>query len=123
MTLVADIATILASAGVGTVGTDIFYGSMPPSPDNCVCIYQYAGSPSLAEGIDRPGVQVRIRNTSYANASSKATDVHDALHTYANTLLNGTYYMQILANQYPEGLGVDDNDRHIFVVNFSVMMR
>ena len=123
MTLVVDIATILASVGIGTTGTDLFYSQMPPSPDDSVCAYQYAGSPSLPEGISQPGVQVRIRNSDYVTGAAKAKAVHDALHGYANTLLNGTYYLQIFANQYPEALGVDDNDRHIFVVNFRVMMR
>ena len=43
--VLADIAAYLATNHLGTVGTDIFVGWMPPSPDQCTVIKPGGGPP------------------------------------------------------------------------------
>lgn len=127
MALLDEIATYLEDKNVGTVGTDLFMGFMPDKPDNCVALFEYAGEPmelTMGSGdptLERPGLQVRVRNTSYSAARSKIEDVVDAFHGLANQTLSGTRYLLIKANQSPESLGLDQNNRSEFVVNFSVL--
>ena len=41
------LADKLTTASVATVGTNLFLGMMPDSPDLCVALYEYAGAPPL----------------------------------------------------------------------------
>lgn len=122
-----EIATYLAGKNVGTVGTDIFKGFMPDQPDNMVVLFEYAGEPmelTMGEGdaiIERPGLQVRVRNKSYSAARAKIESVVGALHGLANETLGGKRYLLISANQSPESIGLDANNRSELVVNFSVL--
>lgn len=124
--LLDDIASYLASFGVGTVGTDIYKGFMPDQPDNLVALFEYAGSPTEltmcdSPTLERPGLQVRVRNISYAAGRAKIEAIVDILHGLGNTVLGSTRYLLIRANQSPESLGLDANNRSEFVVNFSVL--
>lgn len=122
--LLDDIASYLQTAGIGTVGTDIFKGEMPAEPDNCIGLFEYGGGrPEHAPGapLDRPGLQARVRNLSYPVARQKCQDIQNVLHGIHEQAINGTYYILILANQSPEPLGRDANDRMEFVQNFSVI--
>lgn len=117
-----DIATYLQAGGVGTIGTDLFKGELPPDPDNCVAIYEYAGQPPLVSvNIDRPGLQVRVRNQGYAQARAKIEQVYLLLHALANTTLSGERYLIIRAVQSPFSMGRDSNNLLELVQNFIIM--
>lgn len=119
-----DIAAYLAEQNIGTVGTSIFKGSMPDSPDNCIVVYEYAGlPPDLAldgKEIEQPGLQVRVRNKSYSAGREAIESVITALSPTANKYLSGTFYLSIIVNQSPAPLGKDAKNRHEWTVNFSV---
>jgi hypothetical protein len=120
--LLDDIATYLQSQGVGAVGTDLFNGSLPDEPDNCVALFEYAGSPpDLHWNGEYPGLQVRVRNTSYPAARAKIETVITKLHGLTETMLSDTRYLLIRANQSPESLGQDASNRVELVVNFSII--
>jgi hypothetical protein len=122
--LLDDIASYLASEGIGVVGTDLFKGQIPDSPDNCVAIFEYAGQrPETTHDnatFEHPGLQVRVRNLNYANGRQKIHDVFEVLHGLCNTNLSSTFYLSIFAIQSPESIGRDENDRVEFVQNFAV---
>ena len=90
--MLTEISAYLATQNVGTVGTDIFLGLMPDQPDNCVALFEYAGSPpDLHWNGEYPGLQVRVRNTSYAAARTKIGEIMTALHgLYEQTLSDGS---------------------------------
>ena len=90
--MLTEIGAYLATQNVGTVGTDIFLGLMPDQPDNCVALFEYAGSPpDLHWNGEYPGLQVRVRNTSYAAARTKIGEIMTALHgLYEQTLSDGS---------------------------------
>jgi hypothetical protein len=124
----ADIIARLVTAGVvSALGTDVFVGYMPSTPDNVVSVTAYGGSPPITthDGavMHRPSVQVRVRNSAQSTGWTKINSIYTALHGIANTTLNGSVYLLILANQEPQPMGIDKNGRWEFVQNFSLIKR
>lgn len=118
-----DIAAKLAAESVGTVGTDIFIGVMPDTPDDCLVLNEYGGeAPDLiGTYVERPNCQVRVRNDEYTTGRAKCASVIEALHTLGDTTLSGTRYLWVQARQSPIYLGRDEKKRHEWSVNFAVV--
>lgn len=117
-----EIGTYLQSQGTGTLGTDLFLGLMPDQPDNCIALFEYAGSPpDLHWNGEYPGLQVRVRNKSYAMARSKIGEVMEKLHGLHGQTLSGTRYLLIKARGSPEVLKRDNNNRVELFVNFEII--
>lgn len=123
--MLQDIADHLQGYGVGTQGTDLFYGSLPDAPDAAVCIYEYAGSPPeyVFEGLayENPGLQAVARAATYVAARAKIQVVMDALTAKGSVVLNGTQYGLIGPRQSPFPLGSDAQGRPILACNFDVI--
>ncbi len=144
--MLTEIGAYLATQDIGTVGTDIFLGLMPDQPDNCIALFEYAGSPpDLHWNGEYPGLQVRVRNTSYAAARSKIGDIVKKLHGLYEQILSdegepegigdegegngeeeptpvtGTRYLLIKAKGSPEILKRDNNNRVELFVNFEII--
>ena len=123
--LVDDIASLLATKSVGTVGTDMFIGHMPDTPSNCIALMQNSGSaPEMAGSIigqiERPRLVIRVRNSTYLNGQNKARDVLKALHTEGEIALNGHRYLYIRAVGSVNQLGRDHENRSLFSLDFEV---
>jgi hypothetical protein len=117
-----EIGAYLATKSIGTVGTDIFLGLMPDQPDNCIALFEYAGSPpDLHWNGEYPGLQVRVRNKSYAAARTKIGEAMIALHGLHEQTLSGTRYLLIRARGSPEVLKRDANNRVELFVNFEII--
>jgi len=117
-----EIGAYLATKSIGTVGTDIFLGLMPDQPDNCIALFEYAGSPpDLHWNGEYPGLQVRVRNKSYAAARTKIGEAMTALHGLHEQTLSGTRYLLIKARGSPEVLKRDANNRVELFVNFEII--
>ena len=102
------IGTYLQQQNKGTVGTDIFLGLMPDQPDNCIALFEYAGSPpDLHWNGEYPGLQVRVRNRSYSAGRAKIGEIVVLLHGLHETELSGTRYLLIKARGSPEVLKRD----------------
>jgi len=87
-------------------------GSMPDQPDNCIALFEYAGSPpDLHWPGEYPGLQVRVRNTGYAAGRAKIGEIMKELHGVHETTLSGTRYLLIKARGSPEVLKRDASDR------------
>lgn len=113
--------TLLMAAGLGSLGTNIFTDLQPASPADCITLYQYAGSPpELVPEIEHPGLQARIRNTSYNTGYSNANSVMTTLHKVHEQTIDGIHYLFVEANQSPECMGQDQNRRWEWIVNFIV---
>lgn len=116
------IGAYLQQQNKGTVGTDIFLGLMPDQPDNCIALFEYAGSPpGLHWNGEYPGLQVRVRNKSYAQGRAKIGEIMTLLHGLHETTLSGTRYLLIKARGSPEVLKRDASNRVELVLNFEVM--
>lgn len=100
--LLNDIGDYLSTGGVGTLGTDLFLGMMPPNPDLAICVYEAGGLASLhAMGnvagqakVERPRIQVVVRggSTGYENARALAQKAFKLLDGLPNRAINGTTY-------------------------------
>ena len=129
MTTAGDVAAQLQTAGVGTVGTNIFRGGMrPPSgaiPHACIFVLPSGGSgpfPFLEgpTGNDyfRPRVQVLIRGNvgAYIATQTTAQSVFDAIHKSSIT----GFFQCLASNPEPLYLGLDDSEHPMFSVNFEL---
>lgn len=122
--LIEDIATILDDAGVGVLGTDMFIGSLPTTPNNAIVIVQTTGTePDSELPLDNPTFQILIRNTTYTGGQEKLGDVKDALHQFSNQEIGDTYFYYILANTNGGSIGRDEQDREEFSINFRCSVR
>lgn len=117
--LLDDIATLLTSAGVGTVGTTLFKSTMPDTPDTATAVIEYGGMPPvhhMATGpgaarvvIEQPAVQVLCRALDYPTARNLAETAFKALDGYSGTVNTVRYWTY--ASQSPYLIQRDANDR------------
>jgi len=120
--MLKEIGTYLQSQGIGTLGANLFLGLMPDQPDDCVALFEYAGSPpDLHWEGEYPGLQVRVRNKSYAAARTKIEETMKKLHGLHEQMLSGTRYLLIKARGSPEVLKRDESNRTEWFVNFEIM--
>ena len=120
--MLREIGAYLATKSIGTVGTDIFLGLMPDQPDNCIALFEYAGSPpDLHWSGEYPRLQVRVRDKSYADARAKIGTVAALLHSLHEQVLSDTRYLLIKALGSPEVLKRDANNRVELFVNFEII--
>src|ERR1051325_6921886 len=125
--LLDEIGAYLQSLSLGTVGTDLFLGSTPDSPDACVTVREYGGEapeftlgPSVA--YEQPRIQIVCRAgvADYAAARTKAEAIYRALNV-AEATLSATHYLRIEPLQSPFPIGRDENNRWEIAFNCSVM--
>lgn len=126
-----DIATHLASEGIGTLGTDLFCGPVRDAddlgetyPDECVFVLATGGfepEPFVggadAPDIRRPFVQVRVRSAreSFQSGQTTARAVYQATHK-----IEFAGYMGWLASE-PTYLGKDNKSRHEWSINVQLV--
>ena len=122
MPLARDIASYLDSQTVWTLGTNIFVGELPDTPDACIAVYEYAGSPPdlVWEG-EYPSCQVRVRAPAFEDAHNTADLIMATLHKLTYKTIDGTLYYYISAKGSPEQMGRDANKRFEFVINFAII--
>jgi hypothetical protein len=131
MPVLDEIAAKLAALGVGTVGTTIFTGYMPETPDECCCVYEYGGTgPEMGFGspgihYERPSVQVVFRGptpgpgvtTSYSGPRALAETAYRGLAEVEATTLSGTFYHTVIPQQAPFLMKRDDAKRVYIAFN------
>jgi len=119
-----DVANILESTafGLGVIGTDIFIGREPASPDNCITVFDTGGyEPESSDVVyELPTVMIKVRNKTYTNGYAKIAAIKAALHKAANIAEGTTRYIAIWAQSDIITLGYDDNNRALFSVNFRI---
>jgi hypothetical protein len=128
MALLDALGAFLVTEGVGTLGTNIFLGLMPDTPDECVVLYEYGGgAPGQVFGSDNAtpwessSVQVMARSATYAAARTKARAAYAALQKVANETLSGISFLRVDPVQSPFFVQRDENRRVYFSANYRVM--
>ena len=108
-----------------TLGTNLFLGRMPETPDTCVAIIETSGqSPIEAMGgstlpaYTRPRAQILVRAADYATASGLAEDIFKKLTLIDNESLSGVYYLRVEGLQSPFYLDRDGQERAVFSCNY-----
>lgn len=131
--LLDDLADVMSSNGLGTVGVTIFKGALPSTPDACVALLgPYGGLPPVwtmsagpASGgrpqVERPRVQVLCRDTRYDAAEQKAVAVRFAIDGLGGFTKNGVGYKSVFMVQEPFYFERDANNREIFAANLEIL--
>ena len=128
--LLDDMADYASSQGHGTIGTNLFKGALPSTPDACVAILgPYGAAPpvramagSAGQALaERPRVQVIARDTRYDAAQKKAQDLWFSLDGVQARSINGVAYQSIFSLQQPFYLERDANNREVFAFNVEVI--
>lgn len=125
MTVLEALGDYLQTQNAGTLGTDIFLGRMPETPDVCVTLYEYDGvAPTEAFGsepfmVERPRIQVvcRAGRDDYPTARDKAVQIRDLLAAITEQTISNTRVMRVKALGQVLPLGFDTTDRPTIAVN------
>lgn len=125
--LLDEVGTYLQAQGVGTLGTDLFKGDMPPDINTVIAIIETPGfgpqdqmGSGQQPGFEQPGFQILCRAPTYGVARQKADAAWKALTKVANTTLSGVAYQRIKPTQSPFLVGRDDNQRVLVNCNYQV---
>lgn len=128
--LLDELGDYLSTNGVGTEGTDLFFGYLPEAQGARVMTALYetgglgaahgmAASPGQAKA-ERPRLQVVVRSTSYQAARLKAQDAWRLLDGLGDVTLNGVRYLGVYAVQSPFLMGRDEQNRPLVACNYDV---
>ncbi len=113
----------------------IYYANEPPSPDNCITVYDTAGLKMGRHQIDgevqeRHGIQVRVRSKDHDVGYLKARAIAQALDTEVyqelTTIDSDSYITHSFSRSgdvVPLGKEVAASKRSLFTVNGTVSVR
>ena len=131
MSMLTDVGTYLAAASISTqdltLGTNLFLGRLPDSPDTCVGLVQTAGvAPTDTFGTSFPpvetqGLQVLSRADVYVTAEALGVDIFKSLTAVDNQTLTSTLYLKIEATQSPFALERDSQERVVIACNYLIV--
>ena len=116
----------LQTNSVGTLGTNIFLGKMPASPDYCITLYEYEGmAPKESFGsnpydIDMPRIQVVVRGArdDYPTARDGVNTIRGLLADLTDVTISSTKVLRVASLGAFIPLGLDDKDRPRIAANF-----
>jgi hypothetical protein len=122
------IGSVLQSAGVGTLGTNLFLSRQPESPDACVTVIESGAGVNLythgivGNALTMTNIQVTARaaREDYQAARTKITAVIAALEAVAETTADGVRLLRVESLGRPIPMGYDGNDRPEIAMNFTV---
>ncbi len=125
MSVVEAIADYLQAQGRGTVGTDIFIGLMPDSPDTSVTVYESAGPGTIQTfgggvALDRVSIQISVRGVrdDYPTARNRAVTIRDTLASVTEVTQGSVRFVRLDPTGYVNSIGRDEEDRPVFTINF-----
>jgi len=130
-TILESVGDYLVTNSQGTLGTDLFLGTLPESPDACVAVYENSGTPpsfTMGTGgivIDYPMLQIicRAGREDYPTARDKAESIRNLLASVLESTISGVHIMRIEPMGSVNPLGVDPKYRPLVSVNFRCLVR
>ena len=128
MAFLPELGTYLAANVTDTtltLGTNLFLGRLPETPDTCVALIETAGQSAVdamggssLPAYTRPRAQTIVRAAAYSDASSLAEDIYKQFQKIDNESLSGVYYLRTDGLQSPFYLDRDVQERAIFSCNY-----
>jgi hypothetical protein len=126
MGVMEAVASHLAANTHGTIGTDLWMGEMPDSPDVSRCVYESPGQQPIETfgaspwATDRPRIRVVVRGArdDYPGARDEAAAIRVLLASITEQTIAGVKINRLQAMGYIEPLGKDSEDRPLFAVDF-----
>lgn len=125
--MIADMKEFLTDYGISY---SIFLGNMPPEPDNCIALFEYAGLQPEDGYTKTPALQILLRTTSYPDGYAQmdaASNALEAIGLETGSLpggveINGTVYLRAYSTASGiNPLGKDENGCHIMSKNFYIV--
>jgi len=109
-------------AGLGYVfGTNLFVAVMPPTPNDSVLISDTGGQAQEEYGLEKPNVQILLRNINYQTGYDAIRNIKYHLHDSRNgETWNGTKYVLIACRSDILYLGQDEKNRYQWSLNFQI---
>ncbi len=134
MTILDDVsAHLIANTTVftiaGTTGNLSIEQALDSMPDTLVTLYEQPGlvnEYSFSTGVrvtveyERPNMQAISRSTRATTARANIEKVYTTLDGLTNTTMGTTRYLEFEAVQAPFQIGRDENERHLWSLNFNV---
>lgn len=121
--------TALSAAGATTGTWPVYYGTLPDSPDNAICVtdtepMQHGRDMAVGQRCEHPGFQVLVRCDNIVSGYIKAQDIAVALDkdVYQETVLldGNTYSVQAVTRTsgvFSIGLEIGSTRRRLYSVN------
>ncbi len=108
MSAAGDICVYLENLG----HTSIFLNTVPVAKTTCICVYDTGGYEPIryhgaCQPLDRPTIQIRIRDACPATAREIAYEIYAELDGMSNVEINGTEYISLNAAGTPTYIGTD----------------
>ena len=119
-----DVATILQTNGIGTLGIDIFVGREPEFPSQVITVYNTGGDPPNAKFLrDEPTVQCRTRGSVdfYGTTWTLAQLIKDTLLGLAPQLIGGSNYVLFVQIADITGVAGDTHNRPVLISNWQLV--
>lgn len=124
MTLLEEIATLMQTNSIGTLGSDLFISYLPADVCPCVAILDTGGLvPDVDLPTKEPTFQVFIRSTGYEAGKAKLDAVRALLHQKRNQTLTTTYFYYIYALAEGGHIGRNEAGQDEFSINFKILTR
>lgn len=123
-----DVVTFLSDNGFGTLGTDLIGGAWLNKVDAQTLVLDGVGTPSiLKSSYEQPSVQILVRGEKLGAAhlvyaTAKAISDFLLMQTECVTI-NATVYKGFEQGSNIAALGKDENERHIYSMNFFTYRR
>lgn len=122
MDIASEFADILEAGGFGTVGTDIFVGSLP-AETNGIYIDRSGGQLDNYLPIEITDLNVYVQNTSSATAIQTIENIKRTYHRHLETGTANSFIYTILAIGDVEDLGRDINYGKIYKLTLEIRHR
>lgn len=118
------IATYLATSGLGTLGTGVFYAHVPDKDGPLVAVLD-ASAPAPAESnaytVDHYGLQVWVKAADYDAGALLIERAHNLVAGVTGVVTSGAQHINhTLVQAGPYHLGRDEKGRHDFIGNYIV---
>ena len=111
-----------------TSGTNLFIGSEPNTPASVVTVYDSGGfaPDQTMDGsyfVNRPTVQVRVRNASYTTGRAQPETIRDTLRQVVRQTLGSDYYGIFLISDIVHLGKITTNTglAHVWTLNFQLI--
>lgn len=122
-----ELAAYLQAEGLGTRGTDLFYGNLDDTPDAQICIRKYGGAPNEPNNdgtvrLEFPHVMVTVRGIrdDYDGPNTRIQKVVRSLTKIGNQTVSGVFYLAVLIVTPAYHFGRDENFRNEFNCNLRI---
>lgn len=114
----------LADEGILTFGNDLFVGHLPDMPNNCISLFDEAGSAEdymQAYASDSIGLQILGRGN-YLWLSDKMWEIHRAILGLTEQAFSKYHVKVIQVQSVPQHLGLDPKGRNEMTSHYDVVI-